>query len=39
LAVLSQGTDFSIGCYCENEKKCHRSFLRKILLTHGALIR
>jgi len=38
-AALSQGTDFSIGCYCEDERKCHRSILRKMLLKRGALIR
>jgi len=39
LATLSQSTDFSIGCYCEDERKCHRSFLRKMLLARGALIK
>ena len=27
LAALSHGTDLSIGCYCENEERCHRSLL------------
>lgn len=28
LAALSHGTNFSVGCYCENEARCHRSVLR-----------
>jgi uncharacterized protein YeaO (DUF488 family) len=36
LARLSQTTDLSIGCYCENEKRCHRSILRELLAEHGA---
>jgi uncharacterized protein YeaO (DUF488 family) len=36
LATLSHRTDFSIGCYCENEAHCHRSILRKLLLEAGA---
>lgn len=36
LAVLSHGSDFSVGCYCENEAHCHRSVLRELLLEHGA---
>ena len=39
LAALSLNTNFSIGCYCEDERKCHRSFLKKILLDRGALIK
>jgi uncharacterized protein YeaO (DUF488 family) len=39
LAALSRTADFSIGCYCEDEGKCHRSILRKVLAEHGALIR
>lgn len=38
LAGLSPQTDFSIGCYCEDESHCHRSLLRKLLLEHGATI-
>lgn len=38
LAALSRTTDFSVGCYCEEEKRCHRSILRKILLEGGARI-
>jgi len=39
LSALSRGTDFSIGCYCEDESKCHRSILKKILAQRGALIK
>jgi len=38
LAVLSQQTDFSVGCYCENEAHCHRSVLRELLAERGAKI-
>jgi uncharacterized protein YeaO (DUF488 family) len=31
LAALSHGTDFSVGCYCEDESRCHRSILRRLL--------
>ena len=36
LAVLSRQTDFSVGCYCEDEAHCHRSVLRELLVEHGA---
>jgi uncharacterized protein YeaO (DUF488 family) len=36
LAALSRQTDFSIGCYCEDESRCHRSLLRQLLVDHGA---
>jgi uncharacterized protein YeaO (DUF488 family) len=36
LAALSHQTDFSVGCYCENEARCHRSVLRDLLLENGA---
>ena len=36
LAALSRQTDFSIGCYCEDESRCHRSVLRELLAGHGA---
>ena len=36
LAALSKQTDFSIGCYCENESRCHRSLLRELLADAGA---
>jgi uncharacterized protein YeaO (DUF488 family) len=39
LAALSQKTDFSVGCYCADESRCHRSILRELLAQHGALIR
>jgi len=35
LAVLSQRTDFSVGCYCEDEACCHRSVLRELLTEQG----
>ena len=38
LAALSQNADFSIGCYSDNESRCHRSLLRDLLLEHGANI-
>jgi uncharacterized protein YeaO (DUF488 family) len=36
LARLSHQADFSIGCYCEREDRCHRSILRALLAEHGA---
>ena len=36
LAALSRTTDFSVGCYCEDESRCHRSILRVLLAEHGA---
>jgi uncharacterized protein YeaO (DUF488 family) len=36
LAALSRETNFSVGCYCEDESRCHRSELRQILKKHGA---
>jgi uncharacterized protein YeaO (DUF488 family) len=38
LAALSHTTDFSVGCYCENESRCHRSILRELLTERGAKI-
>jgi uncharacterized protein YeaO (DUF488 family) len=38
LARLSQHADFSLGCYCEDERRCHRSILGKLLAEHGARI-
>ncbi|MCL2872847.1 MAG: DUF488 family protein [Betaproteobacteria bacterium] len=38
LAALSQGADFSIGCYCEGEARCHRSVLRALLAERGAAL-
>lgn len=36
LAALSRQTDFSLGCYCEDEARCHRSLLRVLLSEQGA---
>ena len=36
LAALSHQTSFSLGCYCENEERCHRSILKKLLAERGA---
>jgi uncharacterized protein YeaO (DUF488 family) len=36
LATLSRDAHFSIGCYCENESRCHRSVLRELLAERGA---
>jgi uncharacterized protein YeaO (DUF488 family) len=36
LAALSQRTDIAVGCYCEDESRCHRSVLRELLAEHGA---
>jgi uncharacterized protein YeaO (DUF488 family) len=36
LAALSHHADFSVGCYCENEARCHRSILSELLAEHGA---
>ena len=38
LAALSRDADLSVGCYCENEARCHRSVLREILAEHGATL-
>ena len=38
LAALSHGADFSVGCYCEDESRCHRSILRALLAERGAKI-
>jgi uncharacterized protein YeaO (DUF488 family) len=37
LAALSHVTDFSVGCYCADESRCHRSLLRKLLIERGAM--
>lgn len=36
LAALSHGANFSVGCYCEDESRCHRGILRDILRRQGA---
>ncbi len=39
LAALSRTANFSIGCYCKDEQRCHRSILRDELKKRGALIK
>ena len=39
LAALSLTADFSVGCYCADERRCHRSILRRELEKRGARIR
>jgi uncharacterized protein YeaO (DUF488 family) len=36
LAALSKQANFSVGCYCEDEMRCHRSLLRELLVEAGA---
>lgn len=36
LAALSRHADFSVGCYCADERRCHRSLLRELLAARGA---
>ncbi|KAF1723005.1 DUF488 domain-containing protein [Pseudoxanthomonas wuyuanensis] len=36
LAALSHQTNFSVGCYCQDEARCHRSVLRELLRERGA---
>ena len=38
-AALSHHTNFSVGCYCEDESHCHRSVLRQLLAQAGATIK
>lgn len=38
LAALSHDANFSVGCYCEDERHCHRSVLGQLLREHGARI-
>ena len=38
LAAFSHHANFSVGCYCEDEQRCHRSILRKLLAERGAKI-
>jgi len=38
LAALSHHGDFAVGCYCEDESRCHRSLLRRLLAERGARI-
>lgn len=39
LAALSHQTDFSVGCYCPDESRCHRSVLRALLVERGAKVK
>jgi uncharacterized protein YeaO (DUF488 family) len=39
IAALSREADFSVGCYCEDESRCHRSLLRALLVEAGAKVR
>lgn len=39
LAALSHHVNMSLGCYCENEGRCHRSILRELLVQRGADVR
>lgn len=39
LAALSHQTNFSIGCYCADESRCHRAILRQLLIERGADVR
>ena len=36
LAALSHGASFSVGCYCADASRCHRSLLREMLVERGA---
>jgi uncharacterized protein YeaO (DUF488 family) len=38
LAALSRSANFSVGCYCEDESRCHRSVLRAALRARGAML-
>jgi uncharacterized protein YeaO (DUF488 family) len=38
LAALSHSTSFSVGCYCADESRCHRSILRQLLVDRGAVV-
>lgn len=37
-AALSQHSDISVGCYCEDEAHCHRKALRELLMARGATL-
>lgn len=39
LATLSAQTNFSVGCYCEDEARCHRAILRTLLADQGAVLK
>ncbi len=36
LAALSHEANFSVGCYCQNEARCHRSLLKQMFVERGA---
>jgi len=36
MAAHSARTNFSVGCYCEDESRCHRALLKQLLRQHGA---
>ena len=38
LAALSHTANFAVGCYCEDESRCHRSVLRELLREQGAAL-
>jgi uncharacterized protein YeaO (DUF488 family) len=38
LATLSRHANFSVGCYCQEERRCHRSLLRELLVERGASV-
>jgi len=38
LAALSHAASFSVGCYCADQARCHRSVLRELLLERGAMV-
>ena len=38
LAALSHTSHFSVGCYCEDENRCHRSILKQLLIDNGGKV-
>jgi len=38
LAALSHSANFSVGCYCEDESRCHRALLRELFAERGARV-
>jgi uncharacterized protein YeaO (DUF488 family) len=38
LAALSKQTNLAVGCYCADENRCHRSILRRLLQSAGAIL-
>jgi uncharacterized protein YeaO (DUF488 family) len=39
LAALSRQTNFSVGCYCADEARCHRAVLRELFRERSALVK